>query len=53
MMIDQRHQSRLLKQHPLPYPAAREIAKANIDITKAYTNTFVEQAKTTTGMNAK
>jgi NitT/TauT family transport system substrate-binding protein len=30
-----------------------EVAKANIDVTKTYTNTFVEQAKKTTGMNAK
>jgi NitT/TauT family transport system substrate-binding protein len=30
-----------------------EVAKANIDVTKTYTNRFVEQAKKTTGMNAK
>jgi NitT/TauT family transport system substrate-binding protein len=30
-----------------------EVAKANIDVTKTYTNKFVEQAKKTTGMNAK
>jgi NitT/TauT family transport system substrate-binding protein len=30
-----------------------EVAKANIDVTKTYTNTFVEQAKKTTGSNAK
>jgi NitT/TauT family transport system substrate-binding protein len=30
-----------------------EVAKANIDVTKTYTNQFVEQAKKTTGMNAK
>src|SRR5947199_2624442 len=29
-----------------------EVAKANIDVTKTYTNKFVEQAKTT-GLNAK
>jgi len=29
-----------------------EVAKANIDVTKTYTNRFVDQAKTT-GMNAK
>jgi sulfonate transport system substrate-binding protein len=29
-----------------------EVAKANIDVTKTYTNKFVDQAKTT-GMNAK
>jgi NitT/TauT family transport system substrate-binding protein len=30
-----------------------EVAKANIDVSKTYTNTFVEQAKKTTGLNAK
>src|SRR6201994_3414378 len=30
-----------------------EVAKANIDVTKTYTNSFVEQAKRTTGLNAK
>jgi NitT/TauT family transport system substrate-binding protein len=30
-----------------------EVAKANIDVTKTYTNQFVEQAKKTTGINAK
>jgi NitT/TauT family transport system substrate-binding protein len=30
-----------------------EVAKANIDVRKTYTNKFVEQAKKTTGMNAK
>jgi NitT/TauT family transport system substrate-binding protein len=30
-----------------------EVAKANIDVTKTYTNKFVEQAHKTTGMNAK
>ena len=30
-----------------------EVAKANIDVSKTYTNKFVEQAKKTTGMNAK
>jgi NitT/TauT family transport system substrate-binding protein len=30
-----------------------EVAKANIDVTKTYTNQFVEQAKKTMGMNAK
>jgi NitT/TauT family transport system substrate-binding protein len=30
-----------------------EVAKANIDVTKTYTNKFVEQANKTTGMNAK
>jgi NitT/TauT family transport system substrate-binding protein len=30
-----------------------EVAKANIDVTKTYTNRFVEQANKTTGMNAK
>ena len=30
-----------------------EIAKANIDVSKTYTNKFVEQASKTTGMNAK
>jgi NitT/TauT family transport system substrate-binding protein len=30
-----------------------EVAKANIDVTKTWTNKFVEQARKTTGMNAK
>jgi NitT/TauT family transport system substrate-binding protein len=30
-----------------------EVAKANIDVTKTYTNRFVDQARKTTGMNAK
>jgi NitT/TauT family transport system substrate-binding protein len=30
-----------------------EVAKANIDVRKTYTNEFVERAKKTTGMNAK
>ena len=30
-----------------------EVAKANIDLCKTYTNKFVEQARKTTGMNAK
>jgi NitT/TauT family transport system substrate-binding protein len=30
-----------------------EVAKANIDVTKTYTNKYVEQASKTTGMNAK
>ena len=30
-----------------------EIAKANIDVSKTYTNKFVDQANKTTGMNAK
>jgi NitT/TauT family transport system substrate-binding protein len=30
-----------------------EVAKANIDLSKTWTNKFVEQAKKTTGMNAK
>jgi NitT/TauT family transport system substrate-binding protein len=30
-----------------------EVAKANIDVGKTYTNKFVEQANKTTGMNAK
>jgi NitT/TauT family transport system substrate-binding protein len=30
-----------------------EVAKANIDVTKTYTNSFVEAAKKTTGVNAK
>ncbi|HEV7881773.1 ABC transporter substrate-binding protein [Bradyrhizobium sp.] len=30
-----------------------EIAKANIDVTKTYTNKYVDQANKTTGMNAK
>jgi NitT/TauT family transport system substrate-binding protein len=30
-----------------------EVARANIDVGKTYTNKFVEEAKKTTGMNAK
>src|SRR3954471_7560069 len=30
-----------------------EIAKANVDVTKTWTNKFVDQVKKTTGMNAK
>jgi NitT/TauT family transport system substrate-binding protein len=30
-----------------------EVAKANVDLSKTYTNKFVEQVKKTTGMNAK
>jgi sulfonate transport system substrate-binding protein len=30
-----------------------EVAKANIDVSKTYTNKFVEQANKTTGMNVK
>jgi NitT/TauT family transport system substrate-binding protein len=30
-----------------------EVAKANVDVLKTYTNKFVEQAKKTTGMNAQ
>src|SRR4030081_4105772 len=30
-----------------------EVAKANIDVSKTFTNKFVEQARKTTGMNAK
>ena len=30
-----------------------EVAKANIDVTKTYTNRFVDHARKTTGMNAK
>jgi NitT/TauT family transport system substrate-binding protein len=30
-----------------------DVAKANIDVTKTYTNKFVDQAKKTTGINAK
>jgi NitT/TauT family transport system substrate-binding protein len=30
-----------------------DVAKANVDVSKTYTNRFVEQAKKTTGMNAK
>jgi NitT/TauT family transport system substrate-binding protein len=33
--------------------SSSEVAKANIDVTKTYTNRFVEQANKTTGMNAK
>ena len=30
-----------------------EVAKANIDVSKTFTNTFVEQAKKTTGLSTK
>ena len=30
-----------------------EVAKANVDVSKTYTNKYVEQANKTTGMNAK
>ena len=30
-----------------------EVAKANIDVTKTYTNKYVDQVKKTTGLNAK
>jgi NitT/TauT family transport system substrate-binding protein len=30
-----------------------EVAKANIDVAKTYTNTFVDRAKKTTGSNAR
>ena len=30
-----------------------EVAKANIDVSKTWTNKFVDQVKKTTGMNAK
>jgi NitT/TauT family transport system substrate-binding protein len=30
-----------------------EVAKANIDVTKTYTNKFVDQVKKTTGMNPR
>jgi NitT/TauT family transport system substrate-binding protein len=30
-----------------------EVAKANVDLSKTYTNKFVDQVKKTTGMNAK
>ena len=30
-----------------------DVAKANIDVTKTYTNKYVEQVKKTAGMNAK
>jgi NitT/TauT family transport system substrate-binding protein len=30
-----------------------EVAKANVDVSKTWTNKYVEQAKKTTGMNAK
>src|SRR3979490_3140640 len=30
-----------------------EVAKANIDVTKTYTNKYVDQVKKTTGMNSK
>ena len=30
-----------------------DVAKANIDVTKTYTNKYVDQVKKTTGMNAK
>ena len=30
-----------------------EVAKANIDVTKTYTNKYVDQARKTTGLNAR
>jgi NitT/TauT family transport system substrate-binding protein len=30
-----------------------EVAKTNIDVSKTYTNKFVDQARKTTGVNAK
>jgi NitT/TauT family transport system substrate-binding protein len=30
-----------------------EVAKANIDVTKTYTNKYVDQVKKTTGSNTK
>jgi NitT/TauT family transport system substrate-binding protein len=30
-----------------------EVAKANVDVRKTYTNKYVDQAKKTTGANAK
>ena len=30
-----------------------EVAKAHIDVSKTFTNKYVEHAKKTTGMNAK
>jgi NitT/TauT family transport system substrate-binding protein len=30
-----------------------EVARANVDVLKTWTNKYVEQAKKTTGMNAK
>jgi NitT/TauT family transport system substrate-binding protein len=30
-----------------------EVAKANVDVTKTYTNKYVDQAKKTTGLNAR
>src|SRR4051794_5916016 len=30
-----------------------EVAKANVDVSKTYTNKYADQAKKTTGMNAK
>jgi len=30
-----------------------EVAKANVDVSKTYTNKYVEQAKKTTGLNAR
>ena len=30
-----------------------EVAKANIDVSKTFTNSFVEQARKTTGLSAK
>jgi NitT/TauT family transport system substrate-binding protein len=30
-----------------------DVAKANIDVSKTFTNKYVDQVKKTTGMNAK
>ena len=50
--------ARWIRRAPMPClrcsaKSSPEVAKANIDVTKTYTNKFVEQAKKTTGMNAK
>ena len=33
--------------------SSTEIAKANVDVSKTYTNKYVDQARKTTGLNAK
>jgi NitT/TauT family transport system substrate-binding protein len=30
-----------------------EVAKANVDVTRTYTNKYVDQARKTTGLNAR
>src|SRR5471032_3163580 len=49
-MMDPKGAAAVLAVFSLSSP---EVAKANIDVSKTYTNKYVEQANKTTGMNAK